>query len=275
MRFSGDNYSETVNKLAEIAALRQRIQPVVLQNPLTPGERTSGLDHLAMDAAQSPGLHDVRPLTYRDGPAAMGFLCGLTAMAAARRTGAVIWIAQARGGLDFGLPYGPGLKRIGIDPRRVLLIDAPDDVAALWAAEEAAKAGGTAAILAQTLGPIDLTAARRVHLAAARGGVFAGFAQPHRALGLAPALTRWTVNGACGAARNLTQWATPRWRAGIDRRRNGPPAPAQILEWDHAAHRMRLGAVLGVQGPDVRGQAPDLRSQSPEWGSFADRRRAG
>jgi protein ImuA len=186
----------------------------------------------------------------------MGFLCALVAMAARDRPGATIWIAQPRGGLDFGRPYGPGLKRIGIDPRRVLVIDAPDDLAALWAAEESAKAGA-AAILAQTLGEIGLTAARRVHLAAAQRGVFLGLARPHQSAGLGPALTRWSAGGAPGAPRALSQWATPRWRAQLDRRRDGPPVPAEILEWDHAAHRVRLGSLLGVQGPEVRRQTSE------------------
>jgi protein ImuA len=245
--------------LLAIEALRHRIRGTQLQTCISNSKEVVGLDMLAAAAARSPGLHEVRPQTYRDGPAAMGFLCALVAMAARDRPGATIWIAQPRGGLDFGRPYGPGLKRIGIDPRRVLVIDAPDDLAALWAAEEAAKAGAAAAILAQTLGEIGLTAARRVHLAAAQRGVFAGFVRPHHSAGLGPALTRWSAGGATGATRALSQWATPRWRAELDRRRDGPPVPAEILEWDHAAHRVRLGSLLGVQGTDVRRETPDVR----------------
>lgn len=268
MRNSGDNCTPAVGKLAQIAALRHQIHGIALQAGRTPCAQTVGLDALAEAAAERPGLHEVRPRSYRDGPAAMGFLCALAAMASGGRPGATIWIAQARGGLDFGRPYGPGLKGIGIDPAQVLVVDAPDDVSALWAAEEAAKAGGAAAILGQVLGPVDLTAARRVHLAAAQRGVFIGLAQPHHSPGLAPALTRWTAEGASGAARTLAQWSVPRWRVGLDRRRDGPPVPAEILEWDHAAHRVRLGAVLGVQGPDVR-------EQRPERPPFAGWRQAG
>lgn len=259
MSNSGDKRAPEVDKLSRLTALQQQVHGVVLRQSCTQGGQCAGLDTLAGAAAASPGLHEIRPESYRDGPAAMGFLCALAAMAARGRVGATIWIAQARGGLDFGRPYGPGLSRIGIDPRRVLLIDAPDDVSALWAAEEAAKAGGAAAILGQVLGPIDLTAARRVHLAAAQRGVFAGLARPHQVPGLGPALTRWIASGASGAGRALSQWTVPRWRVGLDRRRDGPPVPAEILEWDHAAHRVRLGSVLGVQTSDVRKQTSDGR----------------
>lgn len=248
MAKSGENSAVIVDKLAQIAVLRQQIHGLALPLGRTDRVQAPGLDALVLAAAQTPGLHEVRPQTYRDGPSAMGFLCALTAMAAQERTGAVIWIAQARGGLDFGRPYGPGLARSGIDPRRVLLIDAPDDVSALWAAEEAAKVGGAAAILGQVLGAVDLTAARRVHLAAAQRGVFAGLVRPHHATGLGPALTRWTASGAPGLSQTLAQWAVPRWRVGLDRRRDGPPVPAEILEWDHVTHRVRLGALLGVSG---------------------------
>jgi protein ImuA len=259
MSYSGDNGAPAVDKFARLTSLRQQIQGPLLQFGRTPRVQGADLDTLALAASAHPGLHEVRPQSYRDGPAAMGFLCALAAMAAQARPGAVIWIAQARGGLDFGRPYGPGLKGIGIDPRRVLLIDAPNDISALWVAEEAAKAGGVAAIMGQILGAVDLTAARRVHFAAAQRGVFAGLARPHQVPGLGPALTRWTAGGAPGAGQTLSQWAVPRWRVGIDRRRDGPPVPAEILEWDHVAHRVRLGALLGVQDSEIRRQTPDIR----------------
>lgn len=271
----GDNAAQSVDKLAQIASLRQQIHGVALQSGRTDCVQVRGLDALAAAAAGTPGLHEVRPETYRDGPPAMGFLCALGAMAARGRPGAVIWIAQARGGFDFGRPYGPGLARSGIDPRRVLLIDAPDDFCALWAAEEAAKAGGAAAILGQVIGTVDLTAARRVHLAAAQHGVFVCLARPHQTPGLGPALTRWTASGAPGLGQTLAQWAVPRWRVGLDRRRDGPPVPAEILEWDHVTHRVRLGALLGVPGSDVRRQTSEVRRPATGWPAAAVWRRAG
>jgi protein ImuA len=257
-----------VDKLTQIEGLRQRICGAQLQDCLGDREEVVTLDTLAEAATRLPGLHEIQPQSYRDGPAAMGFACALAAMAARRRTGTVIWIAQARGGLDFGRPYGPGLARIGIDPGRVLVVDAPDDKAALWAAAEGAKAAaGT--ILVQALGEIGLTAARRLHLAAAQGGAFAAIVRPHQVQGLGPALTRWRTAGAQGTARSLTQWATPRWRVGLERRRDGPPGPAQILEWDHAAHRVRLGSLLGIQTSDAGPQS----AERPRFGAAF--RRAG
>jgi protein ImuA len=260
MAFSEDKTPIDVDKLSRLARLRQEFGP----GPLRPG-RTGGPSYgeiaaAAEAAAMTPGLHEVRPDSYPHGPAAAGFLCALAVMAA-QRPGAIVWIAQHARSLDFGLPYGPGLARLGLDPGRVLLVRPDGDAQALWAAEQCAQTAGVAAVLAQLTDRIGLTPARRLHLAAAGARAFLGVLRPAGQPPLGPALTRWRIAGATGAGAPLSQWAIPRWRAGLDRRRDGPPLSDNILEWDHGAHRLRLGAVLGVPGPAGTGYRQGWRAE--------------
>jgi protein ImuA len=248
MAFSGDNIPLSVDKLSRLAQLRQEFGPGSLRLGRSLGPSCTEIAAAAAGAAETPGLHEVRPDSYQHGAAAAGFMCALGAMAA-QRPGAIVWIAQHARSLDFGLPYGPGLARMGLDPGRVLLVRPDGDAQALWAAEQCAQTAGVAAVLACFTDRIGLTPARRLHLAASGGRVFLGVLRPAGQPPLGPAITRWRIAGATGAGAPPSQWAIPRWRAGLDRRRDGPPLFDSILEWDHGAHRLRLGAVLGVPGP--------------------------
>jgi protein ImuA len=243
-----------------LAQLRQEFGPGSLRFGRSPGPSCTEIATAAAGAADTPGLHEVRPDSYQHGAAAAGFLCALGAMAA-RRPGAIVWIAQHARSLDFGLPYGPGLARLGLDPGRVLLVRPDGDAQALWAAEQCAQTAGVAAVLAHFTDRIGLTPARRLHLAAAGARVFLGVLRPAGQPPLGPAVTRWRIAGATGAGAPLSQWAIPRWRAGLDRRRDGPALFDSILEWDHGAHRLRLGAVLGVPGPAGTGYRQCWRSE--------------
>jgi protein ImuA len=253
----------SVDKLAQVKILRQFIAPWAALQDGHPSEVPLDMACRAARTAEEPGLHEIRSASYRDSPAAAGFACALTVLAAARRPGGIVWIAQPRGAQDFGFPYGPGLRDFGLDPRRLILVRVADDAEALWAAEEAARSPGVAAVLAQTLGAIALTPARRVHLAA-RGPAF--FLRPAGVEGLGPALTRWTAASAPGVSPTLTRWAQPRWRVRLERQRSGPCLAETIMEWDNAAHRLRLGAVLAYRPADAAartataGPAPHRRS---------------
>ncbi len=77
--------------------------------------------------------------------------------------------------------YGPGLWQARIDPHRLVVAVCRDREEMLWTVEEALKSGAVAAVVAQmekdrgrrtrAIGrPVDLTASRRLQLAAEAGG---------------------------------------------------------------------------------------------------------
>src|SRR5437764_25128 len=68
--------------------------------------------------------------------------------------------------------YGSGLAAHGLDPRRLVLVQAPRDAEILWAMEEGLRAPGIAAVVGE-IGALAAVASRRLQLAAERSGVTA------------------------------------------------------------------------------------------------------
>ncbi len=158
--------------------------------------------------------------------------------------GLALWCRLPRSGSRPGLPYGPGpygpgLARFGLATQRLILARAQRPADLLWAMEEGLRSGRFAAVLGDGLAP-DLTATRRLQLAAEAGGttallVFAGAERRGR---LSAATTRWRI-----AARPAERSECPRWHVSLERCRGGGRS-AWTLEWNHEALRLRVSAAL-------------------------------
>ncbi len=146
-----------------------------------------------------------------------------------------------------------GLAWLGLDPGRVLVVDAPNGADRLWAVEEALGRPGLAAVVAEA-GPArpgarEGTVWRRLRLAAAAGGAAAILVRPGAAgaaAGGGPD-TRWRVRAAPSAGGAPWPDEAPRWRIELLRARNGRPAAAEA-SWDPAAGAFR-DAVPALAGP--------------------------
>jgi protein ImuA len=182
------------------------------------------------------GLHELHGTA--DAAAAV---TGLAARLAAGcgRPGPVLWLRE-RGAADGGRLYGLGLADLGLDPARLLLVEAPDTIALLRAAAEALTCAGLACVVVESWGrapAIDLTASRRLQLAAARVGLpclllrLAGEQRP------SAALTRWQVAPAPSTALAADAPGWPRLALTLSRQRGGQGAQlagqSHVLEWMH------------------------------------------
>jgi protein ImuA len=145
--------------------------------------------------------------------------------------GMVLWITAGSGALQ---PWPPGLLGCGLPPERLLLAQAPHWPDALWAMEEALRCPGLAATLlvagwAAEPAPLDLTATRRLQLAAEAGGGLGLLLRPvprHGVLaGPSAATTRWRV------APRLDGLAGPRWALELLRQRGGAPGGPWPVAW--------------------------------------------
>ena len=170
--------------------------------------------------------------------AAFGFAAALLG----RLEGLVLWCRRGRGGQETGAPYGPGLARFGLGPERLLLVQVATPAELFWAMEEGLRSGRLAAVVGEGVTP-DLTASRRLQLAAEEGGVLALLLPPPVATPPpSVALTRWRV-----AARPSEAQAggigRPAWQVSLWRCRGGSPRDWS-LEWDAEALRFHLAAVL-------------------------------
>lgn len=189
-------------------------------------------------------LHEVAPESADDIPAAFGFV---TVLLARMQSGPVLLVTSPRGFGSCGCPHGHGLNALGLDPARVILVEAGDERQALWAMEEALRSGAPAAVAGAIGKGLDLKASQRLQLAARTAGLPLLLLRPGGALGgtlgLSAAMTRWRI-GAVEAARDsfglITRW---RWRVRLERCRNGRPGE-WMVEWDHVAHRFSLAATM-------------------------------
>ena len=73
--------------------------------------------------------------------------------------------------------WPPGLARFGLSPADLVLVQAPRRQDALWAMEESLRCPGVAGALLAIEG-LDLTAARRLQLAAEAGGAIGLLLRP-------------------------------------------------------------------------------------------------
>ncbi len=206
-------------------------------------------DHLPKPGLACGVLHEVVATAHGDKPTALGFVLALMASALTLRPGPAVVVISRRALVDFGRPYGHGLRQLGIDTQRVVLVETRTEKDALWALEEALRSEARpAAVAGVTGGGLDLTTSRRLNLAAA------AFGTPLlllRAGGLgAPtaAATRWRI-GAAPAVRDrfgaLVRW---QWHAALERCRNGRPGQ-WLIEWNHVAHRFGLAEGVADSTP--------------------------
>ena len=121
------------------------------------------------------------------------------------RPGPLLWLREDRAARQ-DRPYGLGLADLGLDPARLVLVQAPDTLTLLRAGAEAVACAALAAVILEPFGgrsggrsggagAFDLTASRRFMLAAARSGVLTLALRSGDPVPSA-AQSRWQVAGA-------------------------------------------------------------------------------
>jgi protein ImuA len=208
------------------------------------GTRTLPFGLAALDAHLPQGgllygaLHEVAPESDEDMPAAFGFAAALLGRVPA---GPIVLVLSSRKFARCGRPYGHGLTAFGLDPARLILVEAREEKEALWAMEEALRSGAPAAV-AGTVEKFDFRTSQRLHLAARDSERPLLLLRPARALGSSVAVTRWRIGAALAARDRFNLVDRWRWRVRLERCRNGLPGQ-WLVEFDHA-YRFSLAAAL-------------------------------
>ena len=244
-----------------LAALRATLRRLEGPGRAVAGVAPTGfaaIDRVLPDGGLARGaLHEIMG-EGADRAAAIGFVIRLLLGLAAR--GPVLWCLA-----DPDL-YGPGLARLGLAPDRLILARTRKDTDLLWAMEEGLKTPGLAAVLGEPY-KLDLTASRRLQLAAeSAGGLGLVLRQPDGGNATA-AVTRWRVASAPSAAP-VPGVETPRdfglmrgrWRVSLERCRGATPTGDGYGSWlveEHDATRAvavaaELGDRSGASAPAIR-----------------------
>lgn len=163
---------------------------------------------------------------------------------------------------EMGAPYAPGLAALGLDPERLILVEAARQVDVLWAIEEGLKSDGLALVLGQT-DAVGLTPARRLALAAARSSTPCLLLTHPRSPAAAATSTRWRIAPASSSPNALDPEAPgeTRFLANLERCRGSPAAVqpgSYLLEWCNVAYRfgMAAGVVDGASRPRAQEGRP-------------------
>jgi protein ImuA len=230
-----------------------------------------GLDaidaHLPHGGLAVGALHEIAPHRHGDTPAAFGFLVALLARfhptehdpekacpgldpgwrpvfgkdhAPTNRP--VLLVASHRAIADHGRPHGHGLQQLGLDPARLILVETRNDQQTFWALEEALRSRAPAAVGAAIV-RLDLKTSQRLHLAAGDAGLPLWLLRPPPADEASAAATRWRIGVAEAARDRFGLMTRTRWRARLERCRNGRPGE-WLVEFDHAAYRFSLAPPL-------------------------------
>ena len=225
---------------------------------VTPGRQSVPLGppevdgHLPGGGMIANALHEVLPNDPRDTPAATSFLGHLAARLLNERSGShrgggvTVWIRPQGILREWGMPYGPGLGELGLNPARLLFIHPRSDQDTLWAIEEAVQAKGVGVVIGEVeTRALNLTASRRIHLAAEKVGTPVLLARGHNCLGSTAALTRWQISARPSAPPEYSETGlgSRRWKADLSRAKGGRPGNFE-LEWDHATHCFSLATAL-------------------------------
>jgi len=247
-------------KDAALAALRATLRRLEGPGRAAAGVVPTGfdaIDRVLPDGGLARGaLHEIVG-EGADRAAASGFVIRLLLGLAAQ--GPVLWCLA-----DPEL-YGPGLQRLGLAPDRLILARTRRDADLLWAMEEGLKTPGLAAVLGEPQ-KLDLTASRRLQLAAESVGGLGLVLRPADGGKATAAVTRWRVASAPSAAPGPDMprdfgLMRGRWQVSLERCRGAAPIGEQgygswWVEEDDATRAVAVAADLGDRsGPS----APAIR----------------
>ena len=235
--------------IAKSEALPEEVRPLALGVPEIDAVLGGGLSRAS--------LHELSAASAIHLGAAAGFALTLAARTCepAKET---LWIATDFGTHETGALYGPGLDLIGLDTQKLLNVRVPRPVDALFAMEEALKCRALSAVVVELSGEADLTATRRLTLAA-RDGSTLGLLLRHK-LDDAPsaAFTRWQIAAAPSVPDELGGLGSMAFHLSLIRNRRGP-CGAWTLTWNH---HERTFSALSVGVAAAASDGPDRKALS-------------
>lgn len=215
--------------------------------------------------------------------AVTAFAAAIAGKAQHARARPVVWIAPritTRESL-----YAPGLAGFGLDPANLIAVRIPPSsqrgfaATALWAMEEALRAP-TVGLVCAEIEEMDLTASRRLQLAAETGGGLGLLLRRDMGNALPPTacVSRWRITALPGGPAMIAgaEYANlpgaARWQADLLRVRGGRPRSWQ-LEWRDDAHdkSQTQGGFALVPPLRDRPLPPEPEAESEETGEAQHR----
>lgn len=225
--------------IRSLAALKRRIASLE-SVPAARGRARVATGHGAVDAALGGGLptgrvHELFGDVEEEGAVA-GLALGLTQLLA-KGAAPLLWLRTEAGQRAGGQLYGPGLAAMGLDPARLLVGVMKDEAMLLRASVDALRCPGLGALVIELRGRaplMDLTASRRLALAAEESGVTALLLRIGGDPVPSAAETRWRVAAAPSLPLPGNAPGMSAFSLHLLRRRSGPDGMTWRLAWNSA-----------------------------------------
>jgi protein ImuA len=217
----------------------------------------ASLDQALAGGLAGGALHEIGPAAPLHGGAAAGFALALAALALHWR-GQAVWIQPDFTAAEVGSLYGPGLDLMGLPMGRLVILRVPHSHDALWAMEEALKCRAAGAVVAELASEADLTATRRLALAAREGGGL-GLILHQSILPSCPrpstAMTRWEVASVRGERDRFGGLGPMTFALSLVKNRRGRTGQWR-LSWDHHERAFVAAALPLPVAPAARDGSP-------------------
>jgi protein ImuA len=169
-------------------------------------------------------IHEFLSFELEHASAAIGFIGGLLNVLM-KQEGICLWISSTR------RLFPAALKIFGLEPDKIIFIDAQRDKDVLWATEEGLKCKGIVAVVAEVR-ELTFMQSRRLQLVVETSNV-TGFifrTDPSR-LCTTACVSRWQIIPKPSVPESgLPGVGFPRWQVELQRVRNGKPGK-WIVEW--------------------------------------------
>lgn len=247
------------DSIRPLAQLKRQLERLERPRARAASVFATGCD--ALDARIGGGLamgalHEICGRGADDHAPASGFALMLCVRASSDKP--ILWVREDRGERMHGGLYAPGMVELGVDPSRIIMVSAPDTLSALRVGADIIGAMGLGAVVIEPWGTakaLDLTASRRLVLAAEKSGV-AAFILRDGASGFASAAsTRWQVAAAPSEALPGNAPGLTMFSLALLRHRGGVAPFDMTLEWNHENLAFREPALLrAVPALAERGQ---------------------
>lgn len=256
-----------VESVDALCALRRKVTPVENQEG---AQSAAPLGHAGLDAALGGGLargrlHELFAAEPTDKSSAAGFTAMLAYLVSQADT-PLFWMREETAQRQ-GCLHTPGLAEIGIDPRRLVLVVPPDPVALLRAAADVVRCtcvGAAVIELWRHPRALDLTASRRLALAAEASGVTTLLLRAEAEPSPSAAQTRWSIRAAPFVALEAEAPGRPAFIVDLLRQRGRPDGGSWHLEWDRDRGCFHGTALSGavVSAPHQRPMASDAQRRA-------------
>ncbi|HEX2655532.1 MAG TPA: DNA repair protein [Xanthobacteraceae bacterium] len=232
-----------IPSLSALRDLRRTVAEIGRDHFIETGDRSLrfGLD--PVDDVLGGGLafgalHELAPSAPVHMGATTGFALALAAGAGSSTNKQILWIHSAFASSESGHLYGPGFETFGLACEHFVILQVSRAIDALWAMEEALKCRAVASVITELTGDgraADLTATRRLALAAREGGGLGLLLRHQTSAVPSTASTRWAVASAPSTPDRFGGFGPLSFDLSLLRNRRGPRG-RWMLSWDQHEH---------------------------------------